>query len=130
MDAGLVVNPNSLDHAVSAPKIAALANCDTPSAVEVPSTWAGLIVWAAGRFGVGIVFAVVFGYAVREVYNDSKSQRDQLMKYVVERNDIDAKRAIADTELAKSIAQLAESVENLCDEAKRAHAVVMPKKMP
>lgn len=99
-----------------------LAQNDTPAAVEVPSTWAGLIVWAAGRFGVGIIFAVVFGYATREVYYDGKARQDQLMAYVIERNASDSKRAVADSELAKSLTLLSEAVESMCDEARRAHA--------
>lgn len=104
------------------PKITQLAAADTPAAVEVPSTWAGLIVWAVGRFGVSILFSVVMGYAIREVYYDSKARQDQLMQYVIERNATDAKRAVADSELAKSLALLGEAVESMCDEAKRAHA--------
>lgn len=101
-----------------------IANSDTPAVVEVPSTWAGLIVWAAGRFGVGVIFAVVFGYATREVYYDGKERQDQLMNYVIERNVSDSKRAVADSELAKSLVLLSDAVEAMCAEAKRAHANV------
>lgn len=99
-----------------------IAQNDTPSKIEVPQTMAGLLIWATGRFGVGIIFAVVFGYAVREVYNDGKGRQEQLMQYVIERNVSDSKRAVADSELAKSLAMLASAVEEMCVEARRAHA--------
>lgn len=33
------------------------ANETTPSDVIVPNTWAGLIIWAVGKWGAGAVFA-------------------------------------------------------------------------
>lgn len=103
-------------------KLHQLAQNDTPATVDVPPTWQGLIVWAVGRFGVSIVFAAVFGYATREVYYDSRKDKDQLMQYVVDRNVSDSKRAVADSELAKSLTLLSDAVESMCDEARRAHA--------
>ena len=45
-----------------------IANDTTPTGVSVPSTWGGLIVWAAGKWGVGIIFLVM----LIPVYNDLK----------------------------------------------------------
>lgn len=98
-----------------------IAQRDTPQAVDVPSTWAGLIVWASARFGVGIIFAAVFGYATREVYRDGKARQDQLMQYVVERNVTDSKRAVSDAQLAQSLSQMSDAVAKLCSEARMAH---------
>ena len=102
-------------------KLTAIAQADTPASVEVPSSWAGLIVWASARFGVGIIFAVVFGYETREVYNDGKARQEQLMQYVTERNKIDSQRAVSDAELARSLAQLSTVIERMCEDAKQAH---------
>ena len=52
---------------------------DTPTPVDIPNTWQGLIVWAVARFGVGIIVAGVFAYATKEVYSDMRSDRVQLL---------------------------------------------------
>lgn len=41
-----------------------------PVAVSVPNSWAGLLVWAAGRWGVGMIFGVVFAVGIIQVYAD------------------------------------------------------------
>jgi hypothetical protein len=56
-----------------------IANHDTPSGIEVPNTWQGLIVWALARFGVGIAVAGVFGWGIVEVYADMRADRAQLL---------------------------------------------------
>ncbi len=101
-------------------KLRRIANSDTPATVEVNSL-TGLAVWAAGRFGVSIIFAAVFGYATREVYRDGTQRQDQLMQYVVERNVTDAKRAVSDAALALSLDKLSESIAKMCDEARASH---------
>lgn len=55
-----------------------LAQRDTPSKIEVPNTWQGLIVWGVARFGSGIVIAAVFGLATMEVYQDMREDRHEL----------------------------------------------------
>lgn len=56
-----------------------IANHDTPSGIEVPNTWQGLIVWALARFGVGIAVAAVFGWGIVHVYTDMRNDRAQLL---------------------------------------------------
>lgn len=46
----------------------------TPETVNVPATWGGLIVWAAGKWGVGIVFAAM----LIPVYTDLKESNRQI----------------------------------------------------
>lgn len=40
-------------------KLAEFANKDTPSDVYVPCSWPALILWAIGKFGIGVVFAAM-----------------------------------------------------------------------
>ena len=51
-----------------------LAVSTTPETVNVPATWGGLIVWAAGKWGVGIVFAAM----LVPVYTDLKESNKQI----------------------------------------------------
>jgi hypothetical protein len=51
-----------------------LANQTTPAEVTVPHTWGGLIVWAAGKWGVGIVFLVL----LVPVYQDLKESNKRV----------------------------------------------------
>lgn len=51
-----------------------VAEHSTPPDVNVPQTWGGLIVWALGKWGIGVVF---LGLLV-PVYQDLKSSNAQL----------------------------------------------------
>jgi hypothetical protein len=46
----------------------------TPSTVEIPKTYTGLIVWAVGKWGIGIVFAAF----LIPVYGDLKASNQRL----------------------------------------------------
>lgn len=46
----------------------------TPQSVEIPKTYAGLIVWAIGKWGIGIVFAAF----LVPVYQDLKESNMRL----------------------------------------------------
>jgi hypothetical protein len=52
----------------------ALAESTTPPDINVPSTWGGIIIWALGKWGIGIVF---LGLLV-PVYQDLKFSNAQL----------------------------------------------------
>lgn len=56
-----------------------VAKGDTPDNVEIPKDWRALLLWAVGRFGVGILVAVVFGYFLATVYRDMRADRADLM---------------------------------------------------
>jgi hypothetical protein len=64
---------------MSRDELHSIATRDTPDAIEVPNTWQGLIVWALARFGVGIAVAGVFGWGIVHVYQDMRSDREQLL---------------------------------------------------
>jgi hypothetical protein len=45
-----------------------LAQSSTPAEISVPETWGGLLIWAVGKWGVGIVFLAL----LVPVYQDLK----------------------------------------------------------
>ena len=47
----------------------------TPAEVDVPKSWCGLIVWAATKWGIG----VVFGAMLVPVYQDLREANSQLL---------------------------------------------------
>lgn len=51
------------------------ANKDTPQIVNVPQTMSALIVWAVGRFGIGIIGL----FACWIFYSDMKLDRERTM---------------------------------------------------
>jgi hypothetical protein len=51
-----------------------IATNSTPQSVEVPKTYAGLIVWAVGKWGIGIVFAAF----LVPVYQDLKASNQRV----------------------------------------------------
>lgn len=57
-----------------------VASKETPDAVKIPQSWSALIVWAVGRFGVGILMAGVFAYGLQVVYQDMRADRAELME--------------------------------------------------
>lgn len=58
------------------PQLARMVNADTPQGVYVPSQWTGIILWALGRFGIGIVFV----YAAWMIYQDNKALTERVIK--------------------------------------------------
>lgn len=56
-------------------QLQALASRDTPQGVTVGPERTSLIVWALGRFGVGLVFA----YSAWMMYTDNKALTERLM---------------------------------------------------
>lgn len=53
-----------------------MVNTDTPQGVYVPGQWTGIILWALGRFGIGIVFV----YAAWMIYQDNKALTERVIK--------------------------------------------------
>jgi hypothetical protein len=47
---------------------------NTPDEIHVPNSWPALIVWAVGKFGVSILLAASFAYAVVTVYADGRER--------------------------------------------------------
>lgn len=61
-----------------------IAQNDTPAAVEVPNSLAGLLVWAAGRFGGGAVIGLLCLVGLNTVYQDMKETNRVLLTVVQE----------------------------------------------
>lgn len=75
---------NYIPFPMSKEEFAEIANQDSPSGVEIPPTWRGLISWAVIRFGVGILFAAVFGVMLKEVYRDMRNDRKELFQAYIQ----------------------------------------------
>lgn len=97
-----------------APKLHQLAEDDTPSRVSVPETWSGLLVWAVGRFGVGILMAVACGWALTRVYEDLSQQQKELMALLRE-------EAKAKTEMTVTLNELRAAIADVAKESRHAH---------
>jgi hypothetical protein len=95
-------------------QIARIANADTPSNVEVPDTWNGIIIWAVGRFGSGIIMAAAFAYAASVVYKDDHLLIDRVMTAFEARSK-------TDTELAAALTALTRQLADMRDEVRDAH---------
>lgn len=91
-----------------------------------PANLYDAILRAAERYGIVTLAALtafaVLGYAIREVYFYSNKTNEslyvemqvhqrELMAYLTNRNDSDAKRAVADLDLAKSLQALSQAID-------------------
>lgn len=56
-----------------------MAQADTPSVVNVPNTWPGLVMWAVGRFGAGALMAAACAYALVRVYEDQSKMTEKVL---------------------------------------------------
>ena len=99
---------------MSTQKLVNFANKATPSAVEVPNSWPGLVVWAAGQWGAGIIIASMCAFALSWVYQDYSAQVRQYTELLKANTQ-------ATSETTAAITQLRESLENLNREAQSAH---------
>lgn len=99
---------------MSTTKLHNFAQNDTPTAVEVPKSWRGLLIWAVGRFGSGILMAAACAWALMRVYDDHSAQTRQLMTILEQRARVDAEMTIA-------VTQLRAAVEDVTREARLAH---------
>jgi hypothetical protein len=95
-------------------QIARIANADTPPNIQVPDTWSGIVIWAVGRFGSGIIMAAVFAYAAWVVYKDDHLLIDRVMTAFEARSK-------TDTELAAALTALTRQLADMRDEVRDAH---------
>ena len=91
-----------------------IAQNDTPAAVEVPKSLNGLIVWAVGRFGGGILLAGACFWMLTRVYEDHAKQTDRMMMLM-------EARASSDSQLATAMLSVKLSIEEMTKEARAAH---------
>lgn len=83
-----------------------LAQHDTPDAVSVPNSWPGLAMWAAGRFGVGVLFAGIFGWWLMTVYGDLRKDADRVLTAF-------ERQATTNSETTHALKQLTIAVERI-----------------
>jgi hypothetical protein len=91
-----------------------LAQADTPSTVDVPKDMTGLLFWAIGRFGSGILLALACGYALTRVYEDHAKQTQQLMTIL-------ETRAKLDSEMTAALVHLTSAIDQVSRDAQKAH---------
>ena len=99
---------------MSSETLHAIAQNDTPEAVNVPKDFNGLIVWAIGRFGGGLLMAMACAWALSKVYEDHAKQTDRMMTLL-------ESRAATDSQLATAMLSFKASIEELAREARTAH---------
>lgn len=99
---------------MSAETLHQIAQNDTPSAVNVPKDMQGLVVWAVGRFGSGILLAAACAWALSKVYADHSKQTDRMLTLLEQ-------RAKADSELATALFRFNQALDELAKEARAAH---------
>lgn len=97
-----------------APRLHQLAEDDTPSRVQVPATWSGLLVWAVGRFGVGILMAAACGWALMRVYEDLSTTQRELMQLLRD-------EARAKSEMTVTLNELRQAIAEVSRESRNAH---------
>lgn len=89
-----------------------LAESETPSDVDVPPTWSGLIIWAVAKFGGGIIMAGVCAYAAYIVYRDDHILVDRMMAAFEKRAEVDGQIARALADNAAVLAQIKEEIRD------------------
>ncbi|MEN3942994.1 hypothetical protein WJU23_16975 [Prosthecobacter sp. SYSU 5D2] len=99
---------------MSTAQIHHIAQQDTPASVEVPKEWRGLVIWALGRFGSGILLAAACSWALMRVYDDHATQTRQLMSILEQRARVDA-------EMTLTLSRLGHSIDELRRDAADAH---------
>lgn len=80
-------------------------NRETPIGIEVPRTWAAFAMWAAARFGVGILVAAVFGFWLMQVYRDLRTDADRVLTAFERQASINAEMAASIRQLTLTITQ-------------------------
>jgi len=68
-----------------------MANKDTPEGVNVPPTWAGLITWALGRWGIGLL-GFFFAYVV---YSDLRHDTTRMFSFIETQTRVNAETVAA-----------------------------------
>ena len=106
---------------MSKDQLTSIAQKDTPEVVHVPDSWAGILVWAVGRFGAGILLAVACAFALRTVYADWRSDMVLWRDLVKQTSDANAASARALEQVATELSSNTNAVLSLSEEARIAH---------
>jgi uncharacterized protein YoxC len=90
------------------------AKNSTPQDVNVPNTYTGLIVWAVGKWGIGVVFAAF----LIPVYQDLKASNQRLAD--ISQANVQVLTALAGEikSMHTSVSHLEDRVERLADDVK------------
>lgn len=75
--------------------IHAAAQSQTPAEIDVPKSWAGLLVWAVGKWGAGAVFLIL----LFPVYSDLKESNARFVE--MSRANVEALKTMA-VEISKN----------------------------
>ncbi|MDB6079088.1 MAG: hypothetical protein JWO82_2835 [Akkermansiaceae bacterium] len=93
-----------------------VASKDTPSEIEVPKSMYGLIVWAVGRFGPGILIALAAVYGLNKVYTDMQVQNERMVGDMKAQNaamvEVIRSQTSVNSQVANSLQELSKAVEN------------------
>lgn len=79
------------------------AQNDTPSQIEIPNTWHGLIVWAVGRFGIGVVFTGLLAYGIAVVYQDGRKDQTQLLDAYNNNTEVMSRVSVTIEQMSKQV---------------------------
>lgn len=83
-----------------------VAQQDTPSSVQVPPGWVGLVTWAVGRFGVGVMFAAVFGWWLMTVYGDLRTDASRVLSAFEKQAETNANTVAALQQLTLAVERI------------------------
>lgn len=97
------------------PVLHQIAEADTPSAVQIPNSKYGLIMWLVGRFGGGILIAAFAVYAWRDTNEEHKKLTADVLTAYREQASVQAKTVA-------TMEQLTRTLERLTTDAERLHA--------
>ena len=93
---------------MSADDLHEIADQSTPESVEIPKSYTGLVVWAIGKWGIGVVFAAF----LIPVYQDLKASNQRLA-------DISQANVQVLTALAQKIDSTNQQVQRMDDSIRR-----------
>ena len=88
---------------MSRDEIHSFAENDTPAQIEIPNTWYGLIVWAVGRFGIGVVFTGLLAYGIAVVYQDGRQDQTQLLDAYNNNTEVMSRVSVTIEQMAKQV---------------------------
>jgi hypothetical protein len=89
------------------------ANEDTPDDVKVPSSYVGLAMWVAGKWGIGIPIAAVFAWFLSTVYADLRTEGVTKVEMVRGMMDLQAANVQAIHSISEAVKQNTSEIQAL-----------------
>lgn len=89
------------------------ANKDTPEGVTVPNAWAGLAMWVAGKWGIGIPIAGVFAWFLMTVYSDLRAEGVTKIEMVKGMMEVQAANVEAINTISSAVQQNTDEIKAL-----------------